>query len=163
MLSTDKHRVTHLCFCTSLQVMTALKQTMWGSVHRDAPMLVVLLSTFEKFGKIPRSSDHQTVLLSKVQGFKVVYISHRWRRPWHTEKECTENGHEWAGDLLFSLLSLSVLASPSSPLPDPSSSPFLCCACNSFLLRYLVCDDGKALQRHHSPCTCLRPRRQLLS
>jgi hypothetical protein len=58
-------------------------------------------------GRIPRSSDHQTVLLSKVQGFKVVFISHRWLRPWHTEQECKKNGHEWAGD------------------PSPGSSPLL--------------------------------------
>jgi hypothetical protein len=28
---------------------------------------------------------------------QVVFISHRWFRPWHTKEECEENGHAWAG------------------------------------------------------------------
>ena len=28
---------------------------------------------------------------------QVVFISHRWFRPWHTKEECEENGHVWAG------------------------------------------------------------------
>ncbi len=27
---------------------------------------------------------------------KLVFISHRWLRPWHTREECERHGHEWA-------------------------------------------------------------------
>ena len=77
--------------------MSELKVNMWGSVHPDAPMRVVLYQTFKSFGKLPRSSDKQTVPLSQVPGKKVVFISHRWLRPWHNPQDCEANGHEWAG------------------------------------------------------------------
>ena len=28
---------------------------------------------------------------------QVVFISHRWLRPWYTREECEKNGHVWAG------------------------------------------------------------------
>ncbi len=31
-------------------------------------------------------------------GTKLVFISHRWLRPWHTQKECESNRHLWAGN-----------------------------------------------------------------
>lgn len=79
------------------QVMKALRRDLWGSVHPDAPMRVVRFSSLEAFGELPRSSDNQTVLLSEKPDAKIVFISHRWLRPWHTREECEKNGHEWAG------------------------------------------------------------------
>lgn len=97
--------------------MKELKDGLWGSVHPDTPMHVLRFKDFESFGKIPRSSDRQTVPLSKVPGSKLVFISHRWLRPWHTKEECEKNGHEWAGCDPFLCIHLSCAASAASACP----------------------------------------------
>lgn len=77
-------------------------------------MRVLRFSDFERFGKIPRSSDskkatselaqdcsHSTVDLIDItmlsRDEKVIFISHRWLRPWKKQEECERNRHEWAG------------------------------------------------------------------
>jgi hypothetical protein len=62
-------------------------------------MQVVRFSDFEAFGQLPRSSDNLTELLSDMnnEDVFVVFISHRWLRPWHTREECVQQGHTWAG------------------------------------------------------------------
>jgi hypothetical protein len=61
-------------------------------------MHVVDFKKFESFGKLPRSSDRITRDLCEVPGdTTLVFISHRWLRPWHTKEECEANGHVWAG------------------------------------------------------------------
>jgi hypothetical protein len=61
-------------------------------------MLVVQFSEFRNFGKLPRSSDKITVNISEVSAErKLVFISHRWLRPWTTQEACEGQGHEWAG------------------------------------------------------------------
>jgi hypothetical protein len=89
--------------------MAVLKGSLWGSVDRDAPMRVVRFGEFEKFESLPRSSDKKTVLLSEVPDCKIIFISHRWLRPWHTKEECEKNEHEWAGErMLFDTESVRV-------------------------------------------------------
>ena len=102
-----------LTLCARRQVVESL-QELFASIKPTAPMLVVRFSDFERFGKIPRSSDwrkaaaelaqvsnHDQVDLiniSRLSGCdKLIFISHRWLRPWKTREECEENGHEWAG------------------------------------------------------------------
>jgi hypothetical protein len=61
-------------------------------------MRVVKFETFKQFGKIPRSTDDLTQEVSMIPGeSKIVFISHRWLRPWHTKKDCEDKGHKWAG------------------------------------------------------------------
>jgi hypothetical protein len=85
-------------------------------------MRVVRFSDFERFRKIPRSShcifenfkkataqlphacdDHEKEKIDLINvselsgGDKLIFISHRWLRPWHTKEECEREGHEWAG------------------------------------------------------------------
>jgi hypothetical protein len=67
-------------------------------ISPDAPMRVVSFQAFKQHGKLPRSSDHVTQLVSLLPGeAKIIFISHRWLRPWHTQQECEEQGHAWAG------------------------------------------------------------------
>jgi hypothetical protein len=80
-----------------------------GSVKAEAPMHTVQFVDFEHFGKFPRSSDRRTSACNgpdKLDFFelkdvfwdeKLIFISHRWLRPWHTQEECEAQGHEWAG------------------------------------------------------------------
>ena len=72
-------------------------------------MRLVKFADFERFGRIPRSSDRRSsardaqdkldlMEIEDVSGDeKLVFISHRWLRPWHTREECEAQGHEWAG------------------------------------------------------------------
>jgi hypothetical protein len=62
-------------------------------------MCVVKFVDFQRFGKLPRSSDRLTCNISQVSfEEKMVFISHRWLRPWHTQKKCEGYGHVWAGN-----------------------------------------------------------------
>jgi len=80
-----------------LQVIRQLKSLV-DSIHAEATMLVVDFDKFASFGKLPRSSDRITRDVRGAPGdVKVVFISHRWLRPWHTREECEANGHIWAG------------------------------------------------------------------
>ncbi len=80
-----------------MQVTHALKNLL-KSVHRDAPMRVISLGAFRRLGKLPRSDDRLTVHVSEIPwDSKLIFISHRWLRPWHTQKECEHHGHAWAG------------------------------------------------------------------
>jgi hypothetical protein len=61
-------------------------------------MRVVAFETFKEFGKLPRSSDNVTQEASLVPGTaKLIFISHRWLRPWTTQQKCEEERHVWAG------------------------------------------------------------------
>jgi hypothetical protein len=61
-------------------------------------MYVVEFKKFEKFGELPRSSDKLAKDISQVSGdTRIIFISHRWLRPWHTQQECEREGHKWAG------------------------------------------------------------------
>ena len=72
---------------------------LWGTVNTDlAPLVLVPLSTLDTLTSIPRSNDKVTVRADTLPpGARAVFVSHRWLRPWDTEKECLVNGHEWAG------------------------------------------------------------------
>lgn len=71
---------------------------MVGSIDTRTPMLVVDYKTFKKHGRIPRSDDKVTKKLSDVPAdAKLVFISHRWLRPWHNKQDCEKNGHVWGG------------------------------------------------------------------
>lgn len=62
------------------------------------PMMVLQLGAFEAFGMVPRSSDRVAVpFLQLPARAKVVFVSHRWMRPWHTQAECHAHQHVWAG------------------------------------------------------------------
>jgi hypothetical protein len=71
---------------------------LFDDISEDAPMHVVSFQTFKLHGELPRSSDHLTQPVSLLPGeAKIIFISHRWLRPWHTQHECEEQGHPWAG------------------------------------------------------------------
>jgi hypothetical protein len=92
---THTHICTHVHIHTHThsQVTETLKE-LCGSVRSEAPMQVVRFNEFEAFGELPRSSDNITELLSAMDDdVIVVFISHRWLRPWHTREECERNGH----------------------------------------------------------------------
>lgn len=64
-----------------MQVIQAL-ENLFNGIKTESPMRVVEFATFEKFGKLPRSSDKKTMELVVVPGdAKLVFISHRWLRP----------------------------------------------------------------------------------
>jgi hypothetical protein len=69
------------------------------SVDPRAPMLVVGFKEFESFRKLPRSDDDvRRVEVSQLRAdAKLVFISHRWLRPWHTREECEAKGQKWQG------------------------------------------------------------------
>ncbi len=67
-------------------------------ISQDAPMRVVRFTDFQKHGKLPRSNERMTVDVSDLYGdSKLIFISHRWIRPWKTREECEGNAHAWAG------------------------------------------------------------------
>jgi hypothetical protein len=67
-------------------------------MHADSPMSVVKFESFQQFGSLPRSSDKMTVQVPQLSGnSKLVFISHRWLRPWRSQQECENHGHVWAG------------------------------------------------------------------
>ena len=104
-----------------------LRDDMLGSIDPRAPLRIIKHATFKGHGRVPRSNDMKTVLLSeapkdakvlsrafcdafccvcdavwlltakKIGAVQIVFISHRWLRPWHTKVECEAKGHEWAG------------------------------------------------------------------
>ncbi len=79
------------------QVVQELKK-LFASIKTEAPMLILEFETFKKFEKIPRSSDKLTKDISHFSSdIKIVFISHRWLRPWHSQDECEKQGHTWAG------------------------------------------------------------------
>ena len=71
---------------------------LYKDISADAPMRVVRFETFKQCGKLPRSDDKVTQEVSLIPGeTKLIFISHRWLRPWHTQQECEQNGSVWAG------------------------------------------------------------------
>jgi hypothetical protein len=63
------------------QVIQELEK-LFNGIKAESPMCVVELATFEKFGRLPRSSDKKTIELDVVPSdAKLVFISHRWLRP----------------------------------------------------------------------------------
>jgi hypothetical protein len=90
-----RHTHTHIHTHTYTQVTETLKG-LCGSVRPEAPMQVVRFLEFEEFKELPRSDDNVTELLSDIpEDVIVVFISHRWLRPWHTREECERNGHRF--------------------------------------------------------------------
>jgi hypothetical protein len=69
------------------------------SIRAEMPMHVVPFCDFQRFGSIPRSSDAiNTQHLPDVPwDGKLIFVSHRWLRPWHNQKDCEREGHQWAG------------------------------------------------------------------
>jgi hypothetical protein len=65
------------------------------------------LNTLERFHAAvtvqkPHQNLHQSTVdlidISMLSGHnKVIFISHRWFRPWKTREECERNKHQWAG------------------------------------------------------------------
>ncbi len=94
------HIQVYIDKCTEiidLQVIRAFEELV-SSLHGEAPMRILRFSALEKFGKLPRSSDNLTSQICyDDKDLKLVFISHRWLRPWHTKEECEEHGHVWAG------------------------------------------------------------------
>ena len=74
-------------------------RTLWKTIKIDlAPLVFVSLNTLDTLTSIPRSDDKVTVGAHELPpNARAVFVSHRWFRPWHMEKECLDNGHEWAG------------------------------------------------------------------
>jgi hypothetical protein len=58
------------------QVIQELEK-LFNGIKAESPMRVVEFATFEKFGKLPRSSDKKTIELDAVPSdAKLVFISH---------------------------------------------------------------------------------------
>ena len=57
--------------------------------------VVIPLDAFRGYGRIPRSSDALTVKRNSQR--KLVFVSHRWLRPWMSQEECEAQGAAWAG------------------------------------------------------------------
>jgi hypothetical protein len=73
--------------CFYLQIIKVLEDLV-ESIEGEAPLRIVSFSDFQKFGKLPRSSDNLTFEISMATlDMKLVFISHRWLRPWHTKEE----------------------------------------------------------------------------
>lgn len=71
---------------------------LYKDISADAPMRVIRFETFKQCGKLPRSDDKVTQEVSLIPGeTKLIFISHRWLRPWHTQQECEQHGSVWAG------------------------------------------------------------------
>ncbi len=79
------------------QVILALKN-LANSILAESSMKIITFTDFEKLGKLPRSCDRkaQDISVASVHT-KLVFISHRWLRPWKTREECERNKHVWAG------------------------------------------------------------------
>lgn len=77
--------------------MSTLRE-LWATVDKDTPMRAVSFEQLEELGHLPRSSDQTAMQLQDIPvQAKIVYISHRWARPWQTMFECMKYGHKWAG------------------------------------------------------------------
>jgi len=65
----------------------------------EAPFWVVKFDALKKFGKLPRSDSKCAVLHEELPAkVKVLFLSHRWFRPWLTQEACEQQGHIWAGE-----------------------------------------------------------------
>jgi hypothetical protein len=80
-------------------MVTKIFQDLVESIHKDCPMRVVKFLDFQLFGKLPLSDHKMTEEISQLSlDSKMVFVSHRWLRPWKTQEECERNGHVWAGN-----------------------------------------------------------------
>jgi hypothetical protein len=71
---------------------------MIGGISIHTPMRVVSFLDFQRFGRLPRSSDRVTQEVSALPSNRnLVYISHRWLRPGPTQEEHESHGYRWAG------------------------------------------------------------------
>jgi hypothetical protein len=78
-----------------LQVIKDLED-LYETIRPEAPMRVVHFSVFENLHELPRSSHRVTVDMREIPGdSKLVFISHRWLRPWTTREECEQNKQQW--------------------------------------------------------------------
>ena len=74
------------------------QQQLKAEIQPEAPFVVVPWSAFRGHGRIPRSSDQLAIELDDPESKHCIFLSHRWCRPWQTQKECEANGHKWAGE-----------------------------------------------------------------
>jgi hypothetical protein len=57
-------------------------ERLYRDINADAPMRIVNFDAFQKFGKLPRSSDKKTEEVTMIPAHaKLVFISHSWLRP----------------------------------------------------------------------------------
>ena len=73
------------------------EQQLKAEIQPEAPFVVVPWTAFRGYGRLPRSSDHLAIEVDDPESKHVIFLSHRWYRPWQTREECEANGHEWAG------------------------------------------------------------------
>ena len=57
--------------------------------------MVIPFASFRSNGCIPRSSDALAIGRDPLR--KLVFVSHRWLRPWMSKEECEAHGAAWAG------------------------------------------------------------------
>mmetsp|Transcript_10103 Transcript_10103/g.29394 ORF Transcript_10103/g.29394 Transcript_10103/m.29394 type:complete len:529 (+) Transcript_10103:156-1742(+) len=67
-------------------------------VDPRAPFLVVSFEDLRANGRLPRSDSGLAKPLDESdQDMRVIFVSHRWMRPWPTQEECEQHGAKWAG------------------------------------------------------------------
>lgn len=84
-----------------------LKMALRNEVKPEAPFRAVPFEALKNHGKLPRSSDNLAKTLAEIEGackstkknIKVVFLSHRWLRPWSTKEECERKGGTWVDGL----------------------------------------------------------------
>ena len=42
----------------------------------------------KQLGRIPRSNENEAILADAMPDRKIIFVSHRWLRPWMTREEC---------------------------------------------------------------------------
>lgn len=51
------------------------------------------------YGQLPRSDARLAIPYDEMEDdIPVIFLSHRWFRPWRSQEECEQNGHTWAGE-----------------------------------------------------------------
>ena len=69
-----------------------------GRIDPLTPFTAVPFLKFKGYGQMPRSDKGLAVPVTDMsESTVVVFISHRWLRPWPTQEECEANGAVWAG------------------------------------------------------------------
>ena len=64
-------------------------------IDERAPLTAVPFARLRALGRLPRSDEGAAV--PPAPGDHLVFVSHRWLRPWTTRAECEAHGAEWAG------------------------------------------------------------------
>jgi len=78
----------------NMTLLESLKQ-----VDPHAPFRVVRFPDLKAYGQLPRSDARLAIPYDEMEDdIPVIFLSHRWFRPWRSQEECEQNGHTWAGE-----------------------------------------------------------------